>query len=188
MRPALRLCRPYDCNDCNDSDAEVGTTQTWYRDADTDDWGNSDNISSETGCESPGGYVPTPGDCDDFDDRINPDADDDCGDGVDSDCDGVGGPDDDEDGDGLSWTEEQALGTDDCNEDTDGDGHTDGEEVEAGSDPMDPESTPPPDDSRPTEGCKGCAQGGGAPASTWLPLLAFLARIRCRTARPRPAS
>jgi hypothetical protein len=51
-------------------------------------------------------------------------------------------PDSDADGDGLSWSEEQALGTDPDDADTDGDGYGDGHEVDELFDPTDPDDHP----------------------------------------------
>jgi hypothetical protein len=76
-------------------------------------------------------------DCDDTDANVNPTETEVCGDGIDNDCDGNGGPETDDDGDGLTWSEEDALGTDDCNDDSDGDGLKDAAEVLfIGSDPL----------------------------------------------------
>ena len=87
-------------------------------------------------CPSPhGGYVDDDSDCDDTNLTTYPGAPETCGDGVDSNCDNAGGPSNDEDGDGLSWTEEDGLGTDDCDTDSDGDSLADGDEVAAVTDP-----------------------------------------------------
>jgi Putative metal-binding motif/FlgD Ig-like domain len=59
----------------------------WYRDQDGDGWGDDgDFIDSPT---QPAGYVPTPGDCHDQNNQINPGATEYPGDGLDSDCDGM---------------------------------------------------------------------------------------------------
>ena len=81
---------------------------------------------------------------------------------MDGDCEGAGGPDDDEDGDGSSWTEESAMGSDDCAEDSDGDGYTDVEEFDEGRDPADATSFPGSDAERPgdtsdPDNDKGCS-------------------------------
>ena len=72
--------------DCDDTDAELGRPETWYRDADLDGIGG-DFIRKS--CEPlTGKWSLETGDCDDHDDAVSPDALDDC-DGVDNDCDGV---------------------------------------------------------------------------------------------------
>ena len=88
----------------------------------------------------------------------------------DNDCDGIGGPEDDEDGDGLTWTEEEQLGTDDCDEDTDGDGIADGND----DDPLVPEV----DDS--DEGSKSGCVAAPTPPAAWLLLLTGLVAIQRR--------
>jgi hypothetical protein len=82
-------------------------------------------------------------------------------DGIDNDCDGEGGPDDDEDGDGLSWSEEQARGTDPCKPD----------------EPVGGTPIPPGD-----EGC-GCASRSGAALGWSLLLVGALIRRSRRAAR-----
>ncbi len=161
----------------------------WYPDDDGDGFGDeapATVIKRET---QPSGYVSDGTDCDDEDAAIHPGAEEVCGDGVDSDCDGHGGPGDDEDADGLSWSEEQALGTDDCDADSDDDGVSDGDEVGAGTDPSEPDAgTDTASDSavdtgiperqpqwhRGQRGCGGCTGGGSAPAAWWLTWLAAL--------------
>jgi large repetitive protein len=91
--------------DCNDGDADVhpgadevcdGTDQDcdgevdegvktlFYTDADRDGWGQDATVEA---CSLPDNAAEAPGDCDDTDSAINPDAPELC-DGVDSDCDG----------------------------------------------------------------------------------------------------
>ncbi|MCB9758237.1 MAG: hypothetical protein H6739_00215 [Alphaproteobacteria bacterium] len=73
-------------NDC-DGTVDDGVTTTFYRDADSDSYGDPD--STQEDCSAPSGYVSNDEDCDDTDGNINPDADDDYPDGVDDDCDGT---------------------------------------------------------------------------------------------------
>ncbi|MBM4394984.1 MAG: putative metal-binding motif-containing protein [Deltaproteobacteria bacterium] len=71
-------------DDC-DGVADDGVTILFYRDADQDGYGvTEDGVSA---CEAPPGFVPDGGDCDDGDDTINPAAIETC-DLVDQDCDG----------------------------------------------------------------------------------------------------
>jgi len=121
--------------DCNGFDL-VGC----YEDLDMDGFGSPTVINAPDGdCDDPGeSNVFT--DCDDADINTNPGEIDVCGDGWDQDCDTFGGPDDDEDGDGLTWNEEQAEGTDDCDSDSDNDGVGDGVEVSHSMDPLNGDS------------------------------------------------
>jgi len=79
-----------------------------YEDADGDGWGNADAETSS--CVEPEGNVATPGDCDDADDSVNPDAEELCND-VDDNCDGVDDVyltwflDEDDDGYGIPGSE-----------------------------------------------------------------------------------
>lgn len=110
-------------------------------------------------------------DCDDCDEARAPGLEERCGDGVDSDCDGQGGPDDDEDGDGLTWTEEQARGSSDC------DAADTGEPVQETAPPRDssgqPDSTAPAK-TVPEPRC-GCA--GAPPTGTGGMALLLLAAV-----------
>jgi MYXO-CTERM domain-containing protein len=163
--------------------------------ADDDGDGYGDPEAEISACEQPEGSVLDASDCDDGDDAVHPGAEDTCGDGVDSDCDGRGGPEDDEDGDGLGFSEEEALGSSDCDEDSDDDGFGDAEEAAAGSDPADPLSTPdegePADSDTPSQdsGEGEPAKGGGcanAPApGSWAFLLGALGLLGVRRRRLR---
>ena len=123
---------------CDDSDASVGGPVTRYIDADGDGYG--DPSTAALVCPDVSGYVDDSSDCDDTNSTTYLGAPETCGDGVDSNCDDAGGPSDDEDDNGLSWTEEDSLGTDDCETDSDGDGVADGDEVAAGTDPTNSDS------------------------------------------------
>ncbi len=90
---ATEVCDDVD-NDCNqqidDDDAglDTGTAATWYADADSDGFGDTE--VSTLSCESPSGYSADPGDCDDTDAEVNPDATEICdlfGAARDNDCD-----------------------------------------------------------------------------------------------------
>ncbi len=97
------------CFDCDDADAGVSFT-VYYQDDDGDNYG-ADGTAIEA-CSLPEGYAETAGDCDDFDDDINPGiVEDDCDDAADYSCDGVvTRPDRDADGTTLC---------DDCDDDDD---------------------------------------------------------------------
>ena len=92
---------------------------TWYRDDDSDDYGQTGN--SVTNCHQPNGFVSTPGDCNDADTAVNPGATELCSNTVDDNCDGsvnegCGGS-----GSGGESSYDQCTD----NADNDGDGFTD---------------------------------------------------------------
>lgn len=78
-----------DCDGKIDDDDDSMSTSglnTFYRDADNDDFGSNDSTRA---CELPSGYVENNDDCDDGDDQINPDGQEVCdAPKVDEDCDG----------------------------------------------------------------------------------------------------
>lgn len=83
---ATEACRDKVDNDCNgevDTDAE---DVEWYRDADSDTYG--DAAVFIVGCAPTEGYVGNALDCDDMLEDVNPDAEEVCNDGLDNDCDG----------------------------------------------------------------------------------------------------
>ncbi|MCK6503867.1 hypothetical protein L6R53_10785 [Myxococcota bacterium] len=90
--PAVSPAAPEYCdgldNNCRDGVDEEGAVDasTWYADADEDDWGVEDETVQA--CDEPEGYAADPGDCEDGDEAVNPDAQEVCNDGVDNDCDG----------------------------------------------------------------------------------------------------
>ncbi|MFZ5477905.1 MAG: MopE-related protein, partial [Myxococcota bacterium] len=88
-----------DASDCDDADATVAPTRTFYADADGDGFGSAPTEA----CDAPSGHVETGGDCDDADPAAYPGAPETSLDGVDQDCDGA---------DACTWYR-----------DADGDGH-----------------------------------------------------------------
>lgn len=67
-QPQPEVCNGKDDN-C-DGQIDEGVTNTYYRDADGDGYGNSNE--TKQGCQAPPGYVDKPGDCDDTDKNVNP--------------------------------------------------------------------------------------------------------------------
>jgi len=63
--------------------------EVWYRDSDEDGWGRSG--ASRRATTTPEGYTDVPGDCDDDDPSVHPNADEALN-GRDDDCDGVTDP------------------------------------------------------------------------------------------------
>jgi Putative metal-binding motif/FG-GAP repeat len=80
---AAEACNEVD-DDC-DGATDEDVLSTWYADADGDGWG--DEGAASEACEAPSGSAADPGDCDDGDAAVNPDAAETCND-VDDDCDG----------------------------------------------------------------------------------------------------
>ena len=74
-------------NDCNGvvDDDYATDADTWYADADGDDYGDASD--SDTACTQPSGYVEDSTDCDDGDADVSPGEEEVCNDGVDNDCD-----------------------------------------------------------------------------------------------------
>ncbi len=109
-------------NDCDGTTDEEPETQTWYRDADGDGFGDPSGptMSSDATIE---GYSLLRTDCDDGDGERNPAATELCN-GVDDDCDGrtmfAIGPNDGEDDDGDGYPDALCPGVDgavaDCND------------------------------------------------------------------------
>ena len=88
---ASEICNDLD-DDCDgfvdddDDSLDRATGETWYRDADTDGYGDAD--STTEACIPPDGYTEDDTDCDDGDDEVNPAAQEVCN-SVDDDCDGL---------------------------------------------------------------------------------------------------
>jgi hypothetical protein len=81
---ALEVCDGID-NDCNDAVDDADELITWYRDFDSDGYG--DLSESAESCDPPEGYVADSADCNDADETIFPDAEEPC-DEIDNNCDG----------------------------------------------------------------------------------------------------
>ncbi len=71
-------------DDTGSDDDDSAGLQTWYRDGDSDGWG--DPLSTAETVETPQGFVENDGDCDDTDPAVHPDAEEVCND-RDDDCD-----------------------------------------------------------------------------------------------------
>ncbi len=107
-----------DCDGMTDGDDATDATY-WYRDADSDGYGDADR--AELDCEQPSGYVSNDSDCDDSDSAVSPSGTEIC-DGTDNDCDGETDEDDsldiatwfqDRDGDGFG---NEAISTLSCDQ------------------------------------------------------------------------
>jgi large repetitive protein len=87
---AEEICDSLD-NDCDtliDQDDPTATLPLWYRDDDSDGYGQTFDTLAQ--CNQPAGYSPTPGDCNDFEPTANPGAEEICDGGIDNDCDTLG--------------------------------------------------------------------------------------------------
>jgi len=81
---ATEVCDGVD-NNCTGGADEGLTTQTWYRDADGDGYGNTS--ASTQNCRQPSGYVSNASDCNDGASNVRPGAAETC-DGADNNCNG----------------------------------------------------------------------------------------------------
>jgi len=94
---ATEICNDID-DDCDgfvdddDDSLDLDSAGTWYRDADTDGYGDPDNAT--LACIPPDGYTDDDSDCDDADEAINPEGGEVCN-GADDDCDGLTDDEDD---------------------------------------------------------------------------------------------
>ena len=79
---ADEVCNELD-DDC-DGDVDEGLINSWYRDSDSDGYG--DVTQTVEDCAAPSGFTATPGDCDDTDAEIHPGAAEICNQ-LDDDCD-----------------------------------------------------------------------------------------------------
>jgi large repetitive protein len=86
-----------DCDGIADEDSAIDAA-TWYRDADSDNYGSS--TATSVACDQPSGFVTDSSDCDDTDGAQYPGATEHC-DGQDNDCDGA--VDEDDAADVLTW-------------------------------------------------------------------------------------
>jgi hypothetical protein len=100
-------------NDC-DGTVDEGVTTTYYQDTDADGFGVAEKTAES--CDLPTGYAAVPGDCDDSDGAISPNAAEVC-DGIDNNCDNDADTDAidrdtwyaDSDGDGFGDADDTAL-------------------------------------------------------------------------------
>lgn len=108
---AQEICNSKD-DDCDtlidDADSSITGQTTWYKDVDTDTYG--DKTSTKLACSKPSGYVANAADCNDLDATINPAATEVCN-SKDDDCDGL-----------IDDADSSVTGRPTWYKDTDGDG------------------------------------------------------------------
>ena len=80
--PGTETCNGVD-DDC-DGVVDDGVSTTYYRDFDTDTYGNATNTQSA--CSLPSGYVTNSGDCNDNNANVNPGRTEVCNNGIDDNC------------------------------------------------------------------------------------------------------
>lgn len=95
---AAETCFDSTDHDCDGAIDESGSA-TFYPDSDRDGHGDSTRPAPATSCETPPGYLPVAGDCNDSDAAVHPGARETCN-GVDDDCSSGGGIERAEDADG----------------------------------------------------------------------------------------
>jgi len=79
-----------DCDgleDDADDSTDIDTMTSYYRDGDSDGYGNEDGTAAVQ-CDAPSGFVADASDCDDTLGDVNPDGTEVCDDGLDNDCSG----------------------------------------------------------------------------------------------------
>lgn len=92
-------------SDCDDSNAQVMTGETWVVDSDGDGYGDEGLSEIQVACDQPAGFVNDATDCNDDSDEWFPGAEEDCSVDEDRDCDGIS-PFVDADGDAVAACED----------------------------------------------------------------------------------
>ena len=112
-------------DDCNDDDAAVHESATWYIDSDADGYGST--ATTQEACSQPTGYASNSTDCNDAKADIFPGATEIDDDGIDQNCDGEDmSSTGDEDGDGILNGSDNCATTSNADQlDTDADGQGD---------------------------------------------------------------
>ena len=138
-----------DCDGTIDEDDAVDAA-TWYRDADSDGYGDAG--WPDTGCDAPSGHVADSSDCDDADATIHPGAAETAYDGIDQDCNGSDLCDADADG-----FDAEDCGGDDCDDD---DGAVNIDATEVWYDGVDQDCDDADDDDADGDGHASASHGG----------------------------